>query len=68
LLKVGIVCRFARASLADIEVAQALRRYAKDGELDAAEAAVALEDLRSRICSATPTSRYSIGCASFDTI
>ena len=33
--------------LADIEVAQALRRYAKDGELDAADAAVALEDLRS---------------------
>ena len=32
--------------LADIEVAQALRRYAKDGELDAAEAAAALEDLR----------------------
>jgi predicted nucleic acid-binding protein len=33
--------------LADIEVAQALRRYAKDGELEAAEATVALEDLRS---------------------
>jgi predicted nucleic acid-binding protein len=33
--------------LADVEVAQALRRYAKDGELDAASAAVALEDLRS---------------------
>jgi len=32
--------------LADIEVAQALRRYAKDGELDAAAAAIALEDLR----------------------
>ena len=32
--------------LADIEVAQALRRYAKDGELDASAAAVALEDLR----------------------
>ena len=31
--------------LADVEVAQALRRYAKDGELDAAEAALALEDL-----------------------
>jgi len=33
--------------LADIEVAQALRRYTKEGELDAADAAVALEDLRS---------------------
>jgi predicted nucleic acid-binding protein len=33
--------------LADVEVAQALRRYARDGELDAADAAVALEDLRS---------------------
>jgi predicted nucleic acid-binding protein len=33
--------------LADVEVAQALRRYANDGELDAAAAAVALEDLRS---------------------
>jgi len=32
--------------LADVEVVQALRRYARDGELDAAEAAVALEDLR----------------------
>jgi predicted nucleic acid-binding protein len=33
--------------LVDIEVAQALRRYAKEGALDAAEAALALEDLRS---------------------
>jgi predicted nucleic acid-binding protein len=33
--------------LADIEVTQALRRYAKDGDLGAADAAVALEDLRS---------------------
>jgi len=33
--------------LADVEVAQALRRYARDGELDAADAAVALEGLRS---------------------
>jgi len=33
--------------LADIEVAQALRRYAKDGELDAGDAMVALEDLQS---------------------
>jgi predicted nucleic acid-binding protein len=33
--------------LADIEVAQALRQYANDGGLDAADAAVALEDLRS---------------------
>ena len=32
--------------LADLEVAQALRRYAKDGELNGAEAALALEDLR----------------------
>jgi predicted nucleic acid-binding protein len=32
--------------LADIEVAQALRRYAKEGELEAADAAVALDDLR----------------------
>ena len=32
--------------LADVEVAQALRRYAKDGELDAAEATLALDDLR----------------------
>jgi len=32
--------------LADIEVTQALRRYATDGDLDAADAAVALEDLR----------------------
>ena len=33
--------------LADIEVTQALRRYANDGDLDAADAAAALEDLRS---------------------
>lgn len=33
--------------LADVEVAQALRRYAKDGELDAGAAVAALEDLRS---------------------
>ena len=32
--------------LADIEVAQALRRYANDGELGPADAAAALEDLR----------------------
>ena len=32
---------------ADIEVTQALRRYANDGDLDAADAAIALEDLRS---------------------
>jgi predicted nucleic acid-binding protein len=32
--------------LADVEVAQALRRYVRDGELDAAAAAAALEDLR----------------------
>lgn len=32
--------------LADVEIAQALRRYAKDGELAAADAALALEDLR----------------------
>lgn len=32
--------------LADVEVAQALRRYTKDGELDADEATLALEDLR----------------------
>jgi predicted nucleic acid-binding protein len=32
--------------LADIEVAQALRRYVRDGEIDAARAAVALDDLR----------------------
>ena len=32
--------------LADIEVAQALRRYEKDGELDADAAAAALADLR----------------------
>lgn len=32
--------------LADVEVAQALRRYAKGGELAAADAALALEDLR----------------------
>ena len=31
--------------LADVEVVQALRRYARDGELDAAAAAVALEGL-----------------------
>jgi predicted nucleic acid-binding protein len=31
--------------LADVEVVQALRRYQKDGELDAAAAAIALEDL-----------------------
>jgi predicted nucleic acid-binding protein len=31
--------------LADVEVVQALRRLAKDGELEAAAAAVALEDL-----------------------
>ena len=33
--------------LADVEVAQALRRFVLDGELDAAQAAAALEDLRS---------------------
>jgi predicted nucleic acid-binding protein len=32
--------------LADIEVVQALQRFAKDGELGAAEAARALDDLR----------------------
>jgi predicted nucleic acid-binding protein len=32
--------------LADIEVAQALRRYVTDGEIDAEAAGVALEDLR----------------------
>ena len=32
--------------LADVEVAQALRRYAKEGEIDLAAAAAALEDLR----------------------
>jgi len=33
--------------LVDVEVAQALGRYARDGELDAKDAAAALEDLRS---------------------
>jgi predicted nucleic acid-binding protein len=33
--------------LADIEVTQALRRYANDGELAAVDAAIALDDLRS---------------------
>lgn len=33
--------------LADIEVIQALRRYASEGDLEAVEAATALEDLRS---------------------
>jgi predicted nucleic acid-binding protein len=33
--------------LADVEVTQALRRYAHEGELDAADAVSALEDLRS---------------------
>jgi predicted nucleic acid-binding protein len=33
--------------LADIEVTQALRRFAQEGDLDAADAATALEDLRS---------------------
>jgi predicted nucleic acid-binding protein len=33
--------------LADVEVAQALRRFVRDGELDPGEAASALEDLRS---------------------
>lgn len=32
--------------LADLEVAQALRRYVRDGTLDAATAAAALDDLR----------------------
>ena len=32
--------------LADIEVTQALRRFAHEGDLDAADAATALEDLR----------------------
>jgi predicted nucleic acid-binding protein len=32
--------------LADVEVAQALRRYAKEGEVDARAAVAALEDLR----------------------
>lgn len=33
--------------LADVEVAQALRRYVREGELDPGAAAAALEDLRS---------------------
>jgi len=33
--------------LADVEVAQVLRRYAQNGEVDTTTAAVALEDLRS---------------------
>ncbi len=33
--------------LADVEVAQALRRYVRGGEIDEASAALALEDLRS---------------------
>ena len=33
--------------LADVEVAQALRRYVREGELDPAEAVAALDDLRS---------------------
>jgi predicted nucleic acid-binding protein len=33
--------------LADIEVAQALRRYANEGDLEAVDAATALEELRS---------------------
>jgi len=33
--------------LADVEVAQALRRYVREGELDPASAAAALESLRS---------------------
>lgn len=32
--------------LADVEVAQALRRYTRDGELDAATASTALDDFR----------------------
>jgi predicted nucleic acid-binding protein len=32
--------------LVDVEVVQALRRYTRDGKLDAASAAVALDDLR----------------------
>jgi predicted nucleic acid-binding protein len=32
--------------LADVEVAQALRRYVREGDLDAPSAAAALEDLR----------------------
>jgi predicted nucleic acid-binding protein len=32
--------------LADVEVAQALRRYARDGEIEALAAVMALEDLR----------------------
>ena len=32
--------------LADVEVAQALRRYVREGEIDPASAAAALEDLR----------------------
>jgi predicted nucleic acid-binding protein len=40
--------------LADIEVAQALRRYAQQGELDAAEAMQALRrSSRAGFCSAT---------------
>jgi predicted nucleic acid-binding protein len=38
--------------LPDVEIVQALRRYAKDGELDAATAAVALETFMPRICNA----------------
>jgi predicted nucleic acid-binding protein len=33
--------------LADVEIAQALRRYERDGEIDAASAETALEQLRS---------------------
>ena len=42
--------------LADVEVVQALRRYAKDGELDAATAAVARNAARKTAISRVTTS------------
>jgi len=40
----GLTCE---SDLADVEVAQALRGYVREGALDAGSAAAALEDLRS---------------------
>ena len=52
--------------LADVEVAQALRRYVKDGDLDAAEAAIALEDREPWICRGMRMSHQLIAGRSWE--
>ena len=43
--------------LADVEIVQALRRYARHGEISAAEAEQAIDTLRSLDLDGMPTSR-----------